>query len=150
MDELRIQSVNEHTQTQAREVILQGLKEHFGFLDTSLNPDLNDIMQSYVKQENIFLVGLLRDEVVCCGALRTVNDNTGRIVRMSVKQAYRRNGYASRMIDALEEIASARGYTKIMLKTMHHWSDAVGFYISRGYTEDELEGHSIRMIKSLS
>lgn len=79
------------------------------------------------------MVGLLRKEVVCSGALITINENTGRIVRMSVKNEYRRNGYASRIIEALEERARVRGYSKIMLKTIHHWSDAVGFYSAKGY-----------------
>lgn len=87
-DDLRIESVNESTQTQAKELILQGLKEHFGFLDTSLNPDINDIIQNYIKQGNIYLVGLLQKEVVCSGALITINENTGKIVRMSVKNEY--------------------------------------------------------------
>ena len=149
-DDIRIESVNETTQTQAKELILQGFMEHFGFLDTSLNPDLNDIIQNYIKEGYIFLVGVLQNEVVCCGALITVNENTGRIVRMSVKKEYRRNGYASQIIDALEEMAKVRGYSKIMLKTLQHWSDAVGFYTAKGYVKDKIEGESITMIKTLS
>jgi len=147
--ELKIESVNESTQTQVKELILQGLEEHFGFLDTSLNPDLNNIIQNYIEQGHIFLVGLIKTEVVCCGALKTVNEDTGRIVRMSVKKEYRRNGYASQIIDALEERAKSKGYSKIMLKTIYRWSDAVGFYTARGYSKANLEGESVTMFKAL-
>jgi GNAT superfamily N-acetyltransferase len=88
--------------------------------------------------------------------IEIINENTqmhakqlGRIVRMFVKKEYRRNGFASEIIRALETIAVERGYRKIILKTMHHWADAVGFYIRKGYSKGELNGESITMIKTL-
>jgi ribosomal protein S18 acetylase RimI-like enzyme len=68
---------------------------------------------------------------------------------MSVKQAYRRNGYASRMLDRVERIAAERGYTTVMLKTIHHWTDAVGFYERMGYRATGLEGQSVTMTKTI-
>ncbi|SFM18520.1 Acetyltransferase (GNAT) family protein [Paenibacillus sp. 1_12] len=147
--DLTIEIVNEHTQMHAKQLILDGMEEHFGFLGTALNPDLNNIIDNYLMQGNTFLVGLIRNEVVCSGALIAVDDNTGRIVRMSVKKECRRYGFASKMIGALETIAEERGYTKIILKTLYHWDDAVGFYISKGYTKGDLNGESITMVKTL-
>jgi GNAT superfamily N-acetyltransferase len=146
---LTIEIINENTQMHAKQLILDGMEEHFGFLDTSLNPDLNNIVDYYINQGDTFLVGLIRDEVVCSGALISINDVTGRIVRMSVKKEYRRNGFASEIIRALETVAVERGYNQIILKTMHHWADAVGFYIRKGYSKGDLNGESITMIKTL-
>ncbi|WP_246079195.1 GNAT family N-acetyltransferase [Paenibacillus piri] len=148
-DVLTIEFVNDETQIQAKQLILDGLEEHFGFLDTSLNPDLNNIVDHYIKNGNVFLVGLVQGEVVCSGALISVNDNSGRIVRMSVKKTFRRNGFAGIIIRALEQIAKEKGYKSIMLKTIIHWSDAVGFYTSQGYRKSNLEGDSVTMIKTM-
>jgi GNAT superfamily N-acetyltransferase len=147
---LRIEPVRKSSQAEAAQMILEGLKEHFEFLDRSLNPDLRDIMDSYVKAGHIFLVGTLDDRVVCTGALKEVDPDTGRIVRMSVRKAFRRNGYASLLLGTLERMAAQRGYSTVMLKTIHHWSDAVGFYERMGYCKSGLEGESVTMVKRLS
>ncbi|TNJ65471.1 GNAT family N-acetyltransferase [Paenibacillus hemerocallicola] len=146
----KIEQVREDTRDEAAQLILEGLKEHFGFLDTALNPDLRDIMDSYVSAGHIFLVGVLDGRVVCSGALREVDGHTGRIVRMSVRKAFRRNGYASLLLATLERMALQRGYSTVMLKTIHHWSDAVGFYERMGYARSGLEGESVTMAKRLS
>lgn len=147
---LRIEPVRENTQDEAAQMILEGLKEHFGFMDTTLNPDLRDIMDSYVFAGHIFLVGVLDGRVVCSGALRGVDEHTGRIVRMSVRKEYRRNGYATLLLGTLERMALQRGYSTVMLKTIHHWSDAVGFYERMGYIRSGLVGESVKMAKRLS
>lgn len=146
---ITIGPVQRSNQAEAEEMILEGLKEHFGFLDRSLNPDLRDIMDSYVKAGHIFLVGTLDDRVVCTGALMEVDPDMGRIVRMSVRKAFRRNGYASHLLGTLERMAVQRGYSTVMLKTIHHWSDAVGFYERMGYCKSGLEGESVTMVKRL-
>ena len=43
-------------QTAARSLVLEGLGEHFGFIDESLNPDLDDIQASYPAAGHVFLV----------------------------------------------------------------------------------------------
>ncbi|TMV44998.1 GNAT family N-acetyltransferase [Paenibacillus mesophilus] len=146
---ITIGPVQRSNQAEAEEMILEGLKEHFGFLDRSLNPDLRDIMDSYVEAGHIFLVGTLEERVVCTGALKEVDPETGRIVRMSVRKEFRRNGYASLLLGTLERMAAQRGYSSVMLKTIHHWSDAVGFYERMGYSKSGLDGESVTMVKRL-
>ncbi|WP_282938440.1 GNAT family N-acetyltransferase [Paenibacillus sp. RC67] len=146
---LRIEPISEQNQDQVKQFVLDGLAEHFGFLDTSLNPDLHNIIDHYTNQGHVFLVGCVENEAVCCGALIPYDDHTGRIVRMSVKKTYRRHGYASRIIKALEEEATRQGYSGIMLKTLAHWADAVGFYQSKGYEQNRFEGDSVVMTKAL-
>lgn len=145
----RIKSVQEGTQEQAKQIVLEGLEEHFGYLDTSLNPDLSPIVDHYLNKGYPFLVGFVGEEAVCTGALLSIDETTGRIVRMSVKKPYRRCGFASRMIEELEQIAKRKGHSDIFLKTIHHWSDAVSFYTSRGYRVSERTGESVKMVKRL-
>lgn len=144
-----IEPVTESTQEQAKAVVLSGMEEHFGFLDPTLNPDLDRIVSSYLELGHTFLVGRLNGEVVCTGALVGVDADTGRLVRMSVKQEFRRHGYASRMIAILEKLAADKGYSTVMLKTIGDWTDAVGFYEKMGYERSEREGSKVTMVKSI-
>ncbi|RKN72993.1 GNAT family N-acetyltransferase [Paenibacillus ginsengarvi] len=144
-----IEPVTESTQEQAKAVVLSGMEEHFGFLDPTLNPDLDHIVSSYLEMGHTFLVGRLSEDVVCTGALMGVDAGTGRLVRMSVRKEHRRHGYASRMIAVLEQLAAEKGYSAMMLKTIVHWTDAVGFYEKMGYERSRLEGRSVTMVKSI-
>lgn len=146
---LEIEPFTPAYQAEVKAFVLEGLAEHFGFLDTTLNPDLDNIMDHYTNQGHVFLIGIMNREAVCCGALVPYDETTGRIVRMSVKKDYRRNGYASRMIEALEEEARHKGYSAIILKTLGHWADAVGFYTHKGYASARHEGESVVMTKAL-
>ena len=73
-------------------MILAGLVEHWGFLDATKNPDLEDIAASYAGAT--FLVARLGDDIVGTGALVPHQDGTAEIVRMSVAQELRRRGLA--------------------------------------------------------
>ncbi|MHA1583969.1 MAG: hypothetical protein ACTSWL_01835 [Promethearchaeota archaeon] len=42
---------------QARTLILEGLKDRIGWIDYSMNPDLDNILENYNKPEQIFLTG---------------------------------------------------------------------------------------------
>ena len=54
-------------QNEVSGLILKGLEEHWGILDLTKNPDLNDIRSSYGKA--VFLVARLNGKVVGTGAL---------------------------------------------------------------------------------
>ncbi len=54
-------------QAEVKALILAGLAEHWGVLDPSLNPDLDDIAASY--RQATFLVARCGDRIVGTGAL---------------------------------------------------------------------------------
>ena len=61
MSDLSIQQFTPADQPAAKALILQGLEEHWGALDLSLNPDLNDIAASYAA--GVFLCAWLDGEL---------------------------------------------------------------------------------------
>jgi len=67
--ELIIKDVNYSSEQQARQLVLEGLKEHFGYLDPTRNPDLDHIVDHYLSKGVVFLTGFVGDELVCTGAL---------------------------------------------------------------------------------
>jgi ribosomal protein S18 acetylase RimI-like enzyme len=148
--ELQIELVTEATQAIAKDLILEGLAERFGFIDYSLNPDLNNIVESYINKGNVFLTGTIQGDIRCTGALINEETTVGRIVRMSVLKEYRRTGFARKMLEKLEGIARDKGYTRLVLETNVEWVSAVQFYKSCGFNEINIEDGLVHMVKQLN
>jgi hypothetical protein len=68
---------------QAKNVILSGFLERFGFIDHTLNPDIHDIKGEYDGTQHHFFIGKENDEIICTGAIRKETRDTYQIVRMS-------------------------------------------------------------------
>jgi GNAT superfamily N-acetyltransferase len=134
-------------QDAAKTLILRGLEEHWGTLDPSLNPDLNDITASYAN--GVFLVAWLDGAMVGTGALVPEEAGVGRIVRMSVVKEMRRMGIASRMLAALVAHAREQALHTLVLETTETWDDAVAFYLRHGFRithHADGDAHFVRML----
>lgn len=122
-------------QEAAKQLVLAGLGEHWGWIDLTMNPDLNDIAVSYAA--GIFLVGYLEDVLVATGALTPEVTAEGadalRVVRMSVRSDLRGQGIGRRMLDTLLDYACKQGCHLIVLETTSTWTDAVRFYTGYGF-----------------
>ncbi|MHA1585417.1 MAG: GNAT family N-acetyltransferase, partial [Promethearchaeota archaeon] len=120
---LKILTLSSSSQFQARTLILEGLKDRFGWIDYSMNLDLDYILKNYNKPEQIFLTGWIGGLLVATGALirEIIHPNKklkiARIVRMSVSRDYRRMGIAGEILKKLEEYARNFGYHQILLET---------------------------------
>ncbi len=115
-------------QMEVKQLILDGLAEHFGVLDPTKNSDLDDIATSYANAT--FLVARSQTErcIVGCGALVPRSPQHGEIVRMSVRNTLRGQGIGTMVLNALCDAARAQGMSRIILETTETWSDAVAFY----------------------
>lgn len=118
-------------QAAARGLILDGLVEHWGFLDPTKNPDLDDIASTYA--DGTFLVAWSGDELVGTGALVREADGVARIVRMSVATYLRRRGIGTLILKRLCGEAQAAGYSQIVLETTSTWEGAIAFYGRNGF-----------------
>jgi GNAT superfamily N-acetyltransferase len=128
-------------QAPARALILRGMAEHWGFVDESLNPDLNDIAANYA--DDVFLVATQerpersnrsgRLEIIATGALKIRAADTGEIVRMSVAHEMRREGIGSAILKELLAQAWARGLGRVVLETNASWAEVVAFYVRNGF-----------------
>ncbi|MGM0885082.1 MAG: GNAT family N-acetyltransferase [Bacillota bacterium] len=147
--EVTIEDVNVNTQAKARAIILAGLEERFGVLDHQFNTDLEDIIENYINQNYVFLIGTVSDCPVCTGALIKETEDVGRVVRMSVLNQYRRKGIASIMLQRLEERARLCGYKKIVLETTNTWKDAEVFYLKNGFSEYYRDDEEVHLEKYL-
>lgn len=138
---MQIQAIKREQCPEAKQVILAGFFERFGFIDHSLNPDIHDIWTEYMQGDDLFYVGMDGDRMICTGAIRRESDDTFQVVRMSVLKTYRKHGLGRRMLVHLENKAQSLGACRIILETNKHWADAIHFYERNGYSvthEDEV------------
>lgn len=94
--------------------INRGLGERFGYIDESLNLDLQGI-ELHFKDGN-FLLALAHNELVGTGAILPEGSGVGRIVRMATDSKLRREGVGTRVIQALEQ-REKRGLHTVILNT---------------------------------
>lgn len=75
------------------------------------------------------------DELVGCGALKTLSASDGEIKSMHVREASRGRGFASRILLHIEGAARARGLSRLWLETgsMAEFEPARRLYASFGY-----------------
>jgi ribosomal protein S18 acetylase RimI-like enzyme len=113
------------------QLILEGLAEHWGTLDPTLNQDLADISHTYCT--SVFLLAWLDNKLVGTGVLVRESESVSRVMRMSVDKAHRRLGIATLILKRLLKHAQAQGQQKIVLETTATWDDAIAFYKRTGF-----------------
>ena len=117
-------------QDAVRELILDGLEEHWGTLDPRLNSDLEDIEANFVHGS--VLVVRDGDRIVGVGTIVPIAPGEGEVKRMSVARRLRRQGIGAALLRELVAIAEQRGWRVVRLETTADWEDAVGFYTHSG------------------
>ncbi len=128
-------------QTAAKALILDGLEEHWGELDLTLNPDLNDIQANYINSSGAFIIVEDAGKIVGTGGLLPENDTAIRIVRVSVHKHYRRMGMGQTITACLVDLAHQSRYTKVLVETTDTWKPAIQLYKSFGFVEvDRYDG----------
>ena len=130
MGSVEIRPFRLEDQRMARQLVLDGLSEHFGTINEELNPDLDDIAGSYAG--DLFLVAVQAGVIIGCGALIYEGDGIVRVQRMSVRKALRRQGIAGAILERLIADARLLWCWRVVLET-GFWEDSVGFYTSRGF-----------------
>ena len=135
-------------QEKVKKIILDGLVEHWGFLDPAKNPDLDDIASAY--KQGIFLVAQTGVNLIGCGALIPDNFVCAEVVRMSVAKSFRRHGVGSLILESLIHQASELGVKHIFLETTASWLEAVSFYKQHGFQVTRLDEGNLYFFYSLT
>jgi len=82
-----------------------------------------------------FVLASVADQVVGCGAVRIIGDDTAELKRMYVVPACRRRGVAAAILRSLEAEALGLGASRVVLETVRDPPAAVGLYRAAGYVE---------------
>lgn len=147
--EFRIRSFRREDQVEARRIILAGLGEHFGTIDQNLNPDIDDIMTNYTKAGHEFVVAELEAWMVGTGALLIEENNTGRIVRVSVNPDFRNRGYGEAIVKHLLRVGEKKGLSQVVVETNHDWQSALELYQKCGFQPYERDEESVHLRQDL-
>lgn len=147
---VRIRPFTPQDQIAARQLILEGLGGHFGFIDETMNPDLANIWQQYIIPGNLFVVTEIDRQIVGTGALIEEAKGIGRLVRMSVSPRHQRRGIGRQLVQHLIQKAKEQGYERLLVETNHDWVDAIGLYQSCGFCEYDLDDVSVHMYLALN
>lgn len=134
-------------QIPVRKLILNGLSEHWGWLDPRKNPDLVDIGSYF--EDGLFLVAEYNGEIVGTGGLLQGGDGRAQIVRVHVAEHCRRMGLGSRIVNTLCEKALALGYTRVVLETTESWKGVICFYESNDFNITHYIGDDVYLAKQL-
>ena len=132
-------------QTAAKTLIQTGLGERFGFVDDTLNPDIDAISVNYLEQGAIFIVAERDGQVVGTGALVQETAAAGRIVRVSVAKKYWGMGIGRSITEYLIENGRAIGYEQIFVETNEDWHDAIHLYKRCGFQPFDRRNGEIHM-----
>lgn len=133
---LAIRPLRPAEQAAARQLILAGLREHFGWIDETCNPDLEDLEAAYLWPGHCFVVAELDGNIVGTGALVEEAPGVGRLVRISVDRHFRGRGIGRRLVQHLIAEARARGYRRVVCETNDDWEDAIALYRAYGFVEE--------------
>ena len=89
----------------------------------------------FAPPEGNFLL-LLRDgEAIAGGAfMKHIDEGTAEFKRVWTHSAYRRQGLARKLLVELEEQAVRQGYSRVYLTTGFRQPEAVGLYLTNGYS----------------
>jgi ribosomal protein S18 acetylase RimI-like enzyme len=149
-DHLTIRPFEAADQKAARRLVLTGLEEHFGLIDETMNPDLDDIQTHYVDPGHTFVLAEIDGQIIGTGALIEEGPNTGRLVRMSVDANYRGRGIGKQLVRYLTDIARERGYTRLVTETNDDWYDAIGLYRACGFETVEYRDGDVHLALDLT
>lgn len=90
-------------------------------------------MHNVIDPIDTALVGYKDGVPIACGCFKKIDANTVEIKRMFVALNYRRRGFSSYILDALEVWARELGYTEARLETGKGQPEAIALYTKRGY-----------------
>jgi GNAT superfamily N-acetyltransferase len=149
-DGIAIRPFTPADQVATRRLVLNGLGDHFGQIDETMNPDLDDIETHYLLPGHRFVLAEYAGTIVGAGALIEEAADTGRLVRMSVDRTRRGRGIGRSLVNHLVAEARARGYRRVVIETNDDWADAIGLYRACGFVEFDRHDGEIHMALDLS
>lgn len=145
MDDVSIRPFRSEDQAAVRSLVLAGLGDHWGTIDETMNPDLDDIARYYVAPGHVVVVAWLGDDIVGTGTLVNETDGAGRLVRMSVSRQHRGRGLGRRLVKHLLDEAAERGHRRVWIETTDTWKDAIALYRSCGFQVDGYRDGDVHM-----
>lgn len=146
MSEIVFRPFTTPDQAAVRMLVLQGLGEHFGCIDETMNPDMDDVDANYIQPGHLFILAEVDGQLAGTGALKTVAPDVAQMVRVSVCSAQRRHGVGRAIVTQLVQAARQHQFERVLVETNNDWPDAIGLYRSCGFGEYARDDVSVYMM----
>lgn len=118
----------------ARHALIRYLEEVGSLIGVAVvGPHEVDDVDSYRAPSGAFLVMREGEEVIGCGAVRTIDEGFGEIKRMWIEPSHRGRGLGSRLLDEVEATSRHLGHRVVRLDTNEVLHIAMRLYETRGY-----------------
>lgn len=133
MASIVLHDLDASSRDEVRELILAGLGEHWGVVDESLNPDLDDMLESYASGRTI-VARDPRGRIVGTGTVIPRTGTVAEVLRTSVRAELRKAGIGRLILGELVATARRWGCESVILETSSAWTEVVAFYLHCGFT----------------
>jgi GNAT superfamily N-acetyltransferase len=100
---------------------------------TGVHPGQADDVDDYRLPGGCFLLVYRGDEVAGCGAVRSIDAQTGELKRMWIHPGARGKGLGSRLLDELIARSRALGHRRLVLDTNGVLVEALALYAKHGF-----------------
>ena len=131
MGDLDIRTFTAADQHEVAALILAGLAEHWGDVDETRNPDVQDLAGAYPGGRTIVVIE--GGAIIGTGTVVPRGDATAEIRRMSVAPAHRQRGVGRALVTELLTTARGWGHHRVVLETSSSWTEVVAFYQRCGF-----------------
>jgi GNAT superfamily N-acetyltransferase len=130
--EAALEDLNLSSQDEVRALILAGLRDHWGVVDEALNPDLDDMLESYGSGRTV-VARNHHQQIVGTGTVLRRSGPVAEVLRMSVRADIRRTGVGRLILNELVATARGWGCETVILETSSNWTDVIAFYQRCGF-----------------
>ena len=139
-------------------VITTNQDEQFVALTRQLDAELR---QRYGQQQDLYtphnrldlidtaLLGVVDGQAVACGCFKWLDPQIAEVKRMYVHPEWRRRGYSTQLLIALEAWARELGVQRLLLETGLGQPEAIALYHKLGFTPIANDGPYVSLGNSL-
>jgi ribosomal protein S18 acetylase RimI-like enzyme len=99
------------------------------------HPDIDDLVNVYTNAGGAMWAIEHDGEIIAYGGVLRVDDETARLRRFRVRNAWRRRGLATMLLRKAEAFCAERGYKRITLSTSERQPAAQALYLKHEYLE---------------
>ncbi|HRO57693.1 MAG TPA: GNAT family acetyltransferase [Burkholderiaceae bacterium] len=109
------------------------------------NDPKEDIARKLDEQPDLFLVGLLGDEIIA-SAMAGFDGHRGWVYYFAVAPEHRRRSFGRQLMGEVERRLTERGCPKLNLQVRSSNAQVLAFFRRLGYVEDEVTSLGRRLI----
>jgi GNAT superfamily N-acetyltransferase len=114
-------------------------------------PEIQHLYKEHARIDFVetVVIAYFNEQPVACGCFLTHDKEQVEVKRMFVHPEHRGKGFATTVLNELEQWARELGYTKSILETGHKQPEAINLYTRSGYQLTKKFGPYIKLEESL-